>query len=302
MNIGNRGNFKMFEKKEKTLVTENEGGCATGRQQVTNDQDELRKNLSLIKRKLVVLSGKGGVGKSTVAVNLAVALARSGLKVGLLDVDVHGPSVPTLLGMQGEALTADASGRMIPLLYGESLKVLSVGFMLQRREDAVIWRGPLKYGIIKQFLKDVAWGELDYLIIDSPPGTGDEPLSVCQLIENPDGAVVVTTPQDVALIDVMKSISFCKQLNMPIIGVIENMSGFTCPHCGTVVGIFKGGGAIKMSVEMQVPFLGSIPIESRIAERSDAGTPFVGDEDGGAANRAFSEIVEKIIKFDGGKK
>ncbi len=243
--------------------------------------------------------GEGGSRSKAPWPDLAVQ-SHSGSR-WIVESTYSAPACDTALHA-GKALTADASGRMIPLLYGESLKVLSVGFMLQRREDAVIWRGPLKYGIIKQFLKDVAWGELDYLIIDSPPGTGDEPLSVCQLIENPDGAVVVTTPQDVALIDVMKSISFCKQLNMPIIGVIENMSGFTCPHCGTVVGIFKVGGAIKMSVDMQVPFLGSIPIESRIAERSDAGTPFVGDEDGGAANMAFSEIVEKIIKFDGGKK
>ncbi|RPI91765.1 MAG: ATP-binding protein [Spirochaetales bacterium] len=294
----------MFEKKEKSASAEKGVENSSEKPKVANDQEDLRKNLSLIKRKIVVLSGKGGVGKSTVAVNLAVTLARSGASVGLLDVDVHGPSVPTLLGMQGEALTADESGRMIPLIYGDSLKVLSVGFMLQRREDAVIWRGPLKYGIIKQFLKDVAWGELDYLIIDSPPGTGDEPLSVCQLIEDPDGAIVVTTPQDVALIDVMKSISFCRQLNMPIIGVIENMSGFTCPHCGSSIGIFKGGGAIKMSVDMKVPFLGSIPIESRITEQSDAGTPFVNDAEGAgsAANKAFEEIVAKIMKFDGGKK
>ncbi len=294
----------MFGKKEKTDADGKGAVSSTAKPQAANDQDELRENLSRVKRKLVVLSGKGGVGKSTVAVNLAVALARTGARVGLLDIDIHGPSIPTMLGMQGEALTADESGKMIPLLYEESLKVLSVGFMLQRREDAVIWRGPLKYGIIKQFLKDVAWGDLDYLIIDSPPGTGDEPLSVCQLIENPDGAVVVTTPQDVALIDVMKSISFCRQLNMPVIGVVENMSGFTCPHCGAVVSIFKGGGAIKMSVDMKVPFLGSIPIEAKIAAKSDEGAPFAADEenDWSAANKAFAGIVEKILEFNGGSK
>jgi len=294
--------INMFGKKEHNEGNSTTEACSPA-QQAVNDQEELRNNLAKIGKKIVVLSGKGGVGKSTVAVNLAVAIAGTGARVGLLDVDVHGPSVPTMLGLQGEVLTADASGKIIPLVYGESLKVLSVGFMLQRREDAVIWRGPLKYGIIKQFLKDVAWGELDYLIIDSPPGTGDEPLSVCQLIENPDGAVVVTTPQDVALIDVMKSISFCRQLNMPVIGVVENMSGFTCPHCGTTIGIFKGGGAIKMTVDMQVPFLGSIPIESRIAERSDDGRPFVTDsgENRSAANRAFDDIVTKILKYNGGK-
>ena len=291
----------MFGKKEKANGNDvKESGSL--KPQPANEQEELRNNLAGVRKKIVVLSGKGGVGKSTVAVNLAVAIARTGARVGLLDVDVHGPSVPTMLGLQGEPLSADSSGKIIPLIYGDSLKVLSVGFMLQNKEDAVIWRGPLKYGIIKQFLKDVVWGELDYLIIDSPPGTGDEPLSVCQLIENPEGAVIVTTPQDVALIDVMKSISFCRQLNMPVIGVIENMSGFTCPHCGTTIGIFKGGGALKMTVDMRVPFLGSIPIESRIAIRSDEGRPFVTDgEERSAANGAFDDIVGKIMKYDGGK-
>ncbi|HNU91122.1 MAG TPA: Mrp/NBP35 family ATP-binding protein [Spirochaetota bacterium] len=291
----------MFGKKEKANGNDvKESGSS--KPQPANEQEELRNNLAGVRKKIVVLSGKGGVGKSTVAVNLAVAIAKTGARVGLLDVDVHGPSVPTMLGLQGEPLSADSSGKIIPLVYGDSLKVLSVGFMLQNKEDAVIWRGPLKYGIIKQFLKDVVWGELDYLIIDSPPGTGDEPLSVCQLIENPEGAVIVTTPQDVALIDVMKSISFCRQLNMPVIGVIENMSGFTCPHCGTTIGIFKGGGALKMTVDMRVPFLGSIPIESRIAIRSDEGRPFVTDgEERSAANGAFDDIVGKIMKYDGGK-
>ena len=201
----------------------------------TRDEEEkreLKENLDKIGHKIIVLSGKGGVGKSTVAVNIAVSLSQRGLKVGLLDIDIHGPSIPKLLGIEDEKLYGSELGKLMPIVYGESMKVISIGFLVGKTDDAVIWRGPLKYGAIMQFLKDVSWGELDYLIIDSPPGTGDEPLSVCQLIENPDGAIVVTTPQDLAVIDVRKSITFCNKLNMPILGVIENMNGFVCPHCG----------------------------------------------------------------------
>ncbi len=263
---------------------------------------ELQETLSKIKHTFVVLSGKGGVGKSTVAVNLAVTLSERGLAVGLLDVDVHGPSIPTMLGIANEHPVADGNGKMIPIVYKDSMKVISIGFLLQKSEDAVIWRGPLKYGVIKQFIKDVAWGELDYLIIDSPPGTGDEPLSVCQLIGSADGALVVTTPQDVALVDVRKSITFCRKLNMPVAGVIENMSGFICPHCGKRVDIFKSGGGKRMAEEMGVPFLGSIPIDVAIASTSDSGKPFVtesGDELSDT-RRAFDTIVEKLVKKNGG--
>jgi len=258
----------------------------------------LRENMARISHKIIVLSGKGGVGKSTVAVNLAVSLAEKKFKTGLLDIDIHGPSVPKLLGMeQGQVLGA-RDGKMMPVEYNELLKVISIGFLLQGRDDAVIWRGPLKYSVIKQFLSDVNWGDLDYLIVDSPPGTGDEPLSICQLIENADGAVVVTTPQDVALIDVRKSVNFCKQLSMPIIGVIENMSGFTCPHCGTMTDIFKNGGGKKMAEDMGVPFLGNIPIESQIVASGDSGSPFHNNTEHNttAARKKFTSIVETIIK------
>ncbi|MBN2160140.1 MAG: Mrp/NBP35 family ATP-binding protein [Spirochaetes bacterium] len=280
---------------------ENETAAAAESQRAAKDAQEraaLRDNMSRIAHKIIVLSGKGGVGKSTVAVNLAVSLAEKKLRTGLLDIDIHGPSVPKLLGIESGQVLGAKDGKMAPVEYSEYLKVVSIGFLLQGSDDAVIWRGPLKYGVIKQFLADVEWGDLDYLIVDSPPGTGDEPLSICQLMENPDGAVVVTTPQDVALIDVRKSVNFCGQLNMPVIGVIENMSGFTCPHCGKETDIFKNGGGKKMAEDMGVPFLGSIPIESSIVAGGDSGNPFHLDRqvDRTPAQEKFSHIVETIIQ------
>jgi len=261
------------------------------------EQQELQNTLGKIKHKFVVLSGKGGVGKSTVAVNLAVTLSDKGYRVGLLDVDIHGPSIPKMLDLEGTRLTAE-NEKLNPVIYKDNLKVISIGFMLEKGEDPVIWRGPLKYSVIKQFLKDVNWGELDYLVIDSPPGTGDEPLSVCQLIPEPDGAIVVTTPQEVAIIDVQKSISFCNKVNMPVLGVVENMSGFNCPHCNEHVDIFRTGGGARMSEQMNVPFLGSIPITLKIAENADMGKPFVSSEnsENDAAIKAFESIIEKLIK------
>jgi Mrp family chromosome partitioning ATPase/predicted Fe-Mo cluster-binding NifX family protein len=237
------------------------------------ERQALQARLSRIRHKIIVLSGKGGVGKSTIAVNLAVSLNLLGRRVGLLDVDLHGPSIPTMLGLEGETIHGSEEG-IVPIdLVG--LKVLSLGLFLQNQDDAVIWRGPLKMGVIKQFLKDVAWGDLDYLVIDSPPGTGDEPLSVCQLIGNLDGAVVVTTPQRVAAVDVRKSITFCRQLQVPVLGVIENMSGFVCPKCGEVTAILRSGGGMRMATEMNVPFLGSIPMDPLLAEACDSGQAFV---------------------------
>ena len=213
-----------------------ESGCsASQRKQGESEKDfedrrKLQSRLCRVRHKIVVLSGKGGVGKSTVAVNLAVALVAMGKRVGLLDADIHGPSVPTMLGLE-QASVEGTEGELVPVDVG-GLKVMSLGFFLRSPDDAVIWRGPMKYGAIRQLLKDVAWGDLDYLIIDSPPGTGDEPLAVCELIGALDGAVVVTTPQKVAAVDVRKSITFCRRLQVPVLGVIENMSGFACPKCG----------------------------------------------------------------------
>ena len=212
-----------------------------------------------IRHKIMILSGKGGVGKSTVAANLAVFLSAFGWRTGLLDIDLHGPSIPKLLGLEGRLPGASPEG-MLPVSLYEKLKVMSIGFLLgEERDQPVIVRGPMKHKLIQQFLADVVWGDLDYLIVDSPPGTGDEPLSIAQLVHGADGAVIVTTPQEMALADVRKCIQFCHQVRLPVIGVVENMSGLTCPHCGRVVAPFKTGGGEAMAQKVGVPFLGRIP-------------------------------------------
>jgi Mrp family chromosome partitioning ATPase/predicted Fe-Mo cluster-binding NifX family protein len=257
------------------------------------EQQQLRDRLQKIRFKVLVMSGKGGVGKSTVAVNLAVTLALAGRRVGLLDVDIHGPSIPTMLKLEDAGV--QVTDGVVQPVEAAGMKVMSIGFLLQHRNDAVIWRGPMKMGVIKQFLKDVEWGELDYLIIDSPPGTGDEPLSVCQLVEDADGAVIVTTPQDVATADVRRSISFCRQLSLPVLGVIENMSGFACPKCGEVTDIFKTGGGERLAAEMRVPFLGRIPIDPAVGEACDAGAPFMYGHSNTVTAKAFGRVVAPIL-------
>jgi len=259
------------------------------------EQQALQRRMRDIGLKLLVLSGKGGVGKSTVAANLSVSLADAGKTVGLLDVDVHGPSIPKLMGLEGRRPTMDGA-LLQPVPLSENLKVMSIGFLLEGGSDAVIWRGPLKYNVIRQFLKDVAWGRLDYLIIDSPPGTGDEPLSVAQLVGSPAGAIVVTTPQDVAISDVRRCISFCEKLSLPVVGIVENMSGLVCPHCGRKIDLFKTGGGQALAEEMNVPFLGQIPIDPQIVTSGDSGTPFVQRFRESTAARAFADVIAPIMK------
>ena len=270
-------------------------GCGTGEdtQQII-DQRKLNGRMERIAHKIIVLSGKGGVGKSTVAVNLALSLMLEGHKVGLLDVDIHGPSVPKMLGLEGEELLTEGE-TMLPVELGD-LRVMSVGFLLRNKEDALIWRGPMKMGVIKQFLMDVDWGDLDYLVVDAPPGTGDEPLSVCQLVENADGAVVVTTPQEVALAAVRRSITFCRKLNVPVLGVVENMSGFVCPHCGEHSDVFGSGGGERLAKEMKVPFLGRIPLDPNVAAAGDAGMPYIQKYPNTATGRAFAEVIRPILE------
>ncbi len=275
-----------------------DSSCAAARRQEGEseadfeERRQLQSRLCRIRRKIVVLSGKGGVGKSTVAVNLAVALKKAGKSVGLLDVDIHGPSIPTMLGLAGAKVHGHEDGLLPVDLDG--LKVLSLGFFLSDPDDAVIWRGPMKYNVIRQFLKDGEWGDLDYLIIDSPPGTGDEPLTVCQLIGQVDGAVIVTTPQEVAAVDVRKSIVFCRKLQVPVLGVVENMSGFACPHCGTVTPIFPAGGGRRIARDMGVPFLGAIPLDPMIAEAADAGRAFIEPAPASPATAAMKEILRQL--------
>jgi Mrp family chromosome partitioning ATPase len=260
------------------------------------DRRQLQSRLCRIRHKVVVLSGKGGVGKSTVAVNLAVALMMAGKRVGLLDVDIHGPSIPTMLGLEHEHVQGSADG-LIPVDV-DGLKVMSIGFFLNDQDDAVIWRGPLKMGVIKQFLKDVDWGDLDYLIIDSPPGTGDEPLSVCQLIGKLDGAIVVTTPQKVAAVDVRKSVNFCRQLKVPVLGVVENMSGFACPKCGEVTQVFRSGAGQEIARDMLVPFLGAIPLDPQVAEACDTGRAFVHHYVSTPTTKAMLAIVRPVLALE----
>lgn len=260
------------------------------------ERQKLQSRLCRVRHKILVLSGKGGVGKSTVAVNLAMALRKAGKRVGLLDIDIHGPSIPTMLGLE-HATVQGLSDELMPVETA-GLKVVSAGFFLRSQDDALIWRGPLKMAAIKQFLKDVIWGDLDFLIIDSPPGTGDEPLSVCQLIGRLDGAVIVTTPQKVAAVDVRKSITFCRQMAVPVLGVVENMNGFACPRCGDITLIFGAGGGRRMAAEMRVPFLGSIPIDPEIAEACDKGRAYVCHYALSTTARIMSDIVQPIAALD----
>jgi Mrp family chromosome partitioning ATPase len=257
---------------------------------------ELERTLSRIKHKILVMSGKGGVGKSTIAANLATLLSLSGHKTGLIDIDFHGPSIPKLMGLEGKAIELDKQNKIIPLGFGDHLLVMSLGLLLKGADDAVIWRGPMKMGAIKQLVKDVKWGDLDFMILDSPPGTGDEPLSVVQTIDKLDGAIIVTTPQEISISDVRRSVRFCEKLNLPVLGVVENMSGFVCPHCGKTVDIFKTGGGESMASEMNVPFLGRIPLEKDIVEASDEGKPFVYFYGKSQSARAFEEITDRLLQ------
>jgi len=275
---------------------------ASGRQETDErrveeylEQEELRRRMAQIRHKILVLSGKGGVGKSTVAANLAISLALGGHRTGLLDVDIHGPSIPKLLNIEGRPVSVKDE-MIVPIEFGDNLKIMSIGLLLQSDKDAVIWRGPMKMGAIKQFLKDVEWGDLDYLIIDSPPGTGDEPLSVCQLVGDADGAIIVTTPQDLAIADVRKAVTFCRTLRMPVLGIIENMSGFVCPKCGEVTHIFKQGGGERLALEMLVPFLGSIPIDPQIVEASDSGKPYLYFYSKTETARTFANVVDRVVE------
>ena len=258
------------------------------------EKEKLEAKLAKIDRRLLVFSGKGGVGKSTVSVNLALALAQKGMKVGLLDVDIHGPDLAMMLGVEGKRLASVTEGSIIPYPVTGNLKLVSMSFLLESPDKAVIWRGPLKMTIIQQFLADVEWGELDWLIIDSPPGTGDEPLSVAQLVPA-TGAIVVTTPQDVSILDSKKAVSFARAVDLEVVGIIENMSGMTCPHCGKKIDLFNRGGGQKAAEELGVPFLGRIPIDSRVVESCDSGKPYILSHPDSGVSRAFQQVVERIL-------
>jgi ATP-binding protein involved in chromosome partitioning len=265
------------------------------------DEFRLREALGKIQHKLLVMSGKGGVGKSTVAASLGLSLAERGYNVGLMDVDLHGPSIPRLLGLS--EMTADVvQDRYIrPVVYNRNLRVISIEVLMPDKDTSVIWRGPLKIGVIKQFVSDVKWDDLHFLIIDSPPGTGDEPLTVAQSIEGAK-AIIVATPQEIALADVRKSVHFCRQVDMPILGLVENMSGLTCPHCGGAIDLFKSGGAEDLARNWDLPFLGRIPIDTDLVAAGDEGklARILTAADG--AGPAYQALTDRVIEATGAVK
>ena len=257
-------------------------------------QKKIEKNLEKIDNRLLVFSGKGGVGKSTVSANLALALAQKGMKVGLMDVDIHGPNLAKMLGVEDKKLEVNEDGAKA-VQVNENLQLISIAFLLMDPNSPVIWRGPLKMKAIQQFLGDINWGKLDWLIIDSPPGTGDEPLSIAQLIPA-TGAIVVTTPQEVSLMDSRKAVGFASKLNLKMFGIVENMSGLICPHCGQKIALFKEGGGERAAAELGVPFLGKIPLEPKIVDLGDNGESFLEKYPDSEASREFSRMVEKIMQ------
>jgi len=273
--------------------------CTDPRKEMWEEQQRLKQNISKIKHKIAVISGKGGVGKSTVTVNLATAFALQGYanRVGILDADIHGPSVPKMLGLRGQRLPVLPAGTIFPVIGPLGMKVVSMDFLLPSDDSPVIWRGPLKMRAIQQFLSDITWGELDFLFVDLPPGTGDEPLSIMQLIPDMEGVVIVTIPSEVSQIVVKKAVTFARKLNIPVIGIVENMSGFVCPKCGAEVNIFKTGGGRKIAEELDVPFLGGIPIDPEICVDSDEGKPFIVGHPESPASKAFMDIVKKIERY-----
>ena len=270
------------------------GHCAHAAEEQADAVDcRIRHNLKGVRNAVVVLSGKGGVGKSTVAANLAAALALAGRKVGLLDVDVHGPSTVEMLGLRGTPLMATEDGRIRPA-DASGVKTMSVGLAVDDPDAAIVWRGPMKLGVIQQFLSQVDWGELDYLIVDAPPGTGDEPLTVCQSLPDPLGAIVVTTPQKVAAADVSRSLAFCDQLAFPVAGIVENMAGFVCPHCGKRSDVFSSGAADALAAKYDAPVLGRIPLDPRVCASGDAGEPFAASPADSPVAAAFAETVAAV--------
>ena len=266
-------------------------------QEKTRQADQIKQRMSKIKHKIAIISGKGGVGKSLVTVNLATGLARNGRKgkIAILDADLTGPCIPKMLGLKGRRLDLGPAG-IQPSLGPEDIKVVSMDFLLPSDDAPVIWRGPLKMGAIRQFLEEVAWGDMEYLLVDLPPGTGDESLSILQLLPEMDGVIIVTIPSEVSQAVVKKAVTFARKMNVPILGIVENMSGMPCPHCGEIIEVFSRGGGAKVSKEMDVELLGSIPLDPQVAADSDEGIPFIVKHPDSPAAKAFTQIIKKIEK------
>ncbi len=277
--------------------SDQKGSCGAAKVAKSMQNIGLQSTLSKIKHKILVMSGKGGVGKSTVATNVAMGLAQKGYQVGLIDVDLHGPDICRMLDLKDKLYTDNKEKPKLlpPMKYDDNLKVISLEYLMENRDEAIIWRGPLKIQAIRQFIGDIDWGELDYLVIDAPPGTGDEPLSVAQTIKDVN-ALIVTTPQEIALADVRKSISFCRHVNIRILGIVENMSGFICPHCSKPIDIFGTGGGKKLALEYTLRFLGKIPMDPQVVLGGDRGKPYLSSRAGTVATKAFDEVLDNVIK------
>jgi ATP-binding protein involved in chromosome partitioning len=286
------------EKKEceprQTCETCGETDKCSEKEKQAHEEQRLKERLGLIRHRILVMSGKGGVGKSTVAVNLAAALSQEGFQVGVLDADIHGPNIPRMLGVDLHQVFSLGDG-LRPVEALPNLKVISMALFTRDSDTPIVWRGPLKHTVIKQFLTDVQWGLLDFLIVDLPPGTGDEPLSVAHLISQVDGSVIVTTPQDVALLDSRKAVGFSRLLNIEPFGIVENMSGMVCPHCGNQIELFKVGGGEKAARELGVPFLGRVPLDPEMVVLCDAGKPLVWNLPESPAAKAFRKIAEGLM-------
>ncbi|MFI4910485.1 MAG: iron-sulfur cluster carrier protein MrpORP [Sedimentisphaeraceae bacterium JB056] len=258
------------------------------------DEKKLQDNMAAIGKKILVLSGKGGVGKSTVAANIAMELAQKGYKVGLLDIDFHGPSIPRLTGLTGQK-SFGTETELMPVPAGDNLRVMSIAFLLQDDSQAVVWRGPMKYSVIQKLLADTVWGDLDYLVVDAPPGTGDEPLSIAQLVGNNAGAILVTTPQRVAIEDVRRCVTFCKQVFLPIWGIVENMAGFVCPKCEETIDIFGKDGGKQLAEEFNIDLLSRIPMDSQIAAGADEGDSIANSSVSKPVREALDTLINKIV-------
>jgi Mrp family chromosome partitioning ATPase len=279
----------------QTCETCQSAATCSNEQKEQHEQKRLEERLLHIRHRIMVMSGKGGVGKSTVAANLAASIALEGMMVGVLDADIHGPNMPKMLGVEMRPILGSDNG-VQPVEVFSGLKVISMGLLSHNSDAPIIWRGPLKHSVIKQFLSEVNWGHLNYLIIDLPPGTGDEPLSVAHIIGKVDGAIIVTTPQEVALLDSRKAVGFSRQLDIPVLGIVENMAGMSCPHCGKDIDLFKIGGGEKAARELGVPFLGRIPIDPKMVIQCDKGEPFVITCPDTEAKKAYDRLRDAIIE------
>jgi ATP-binding protein involved in chromosome partitioning len=282
---------------------EPKAGCETCAQAHSCADDEKRRHeegrlagrLSQIRYRIMVMSGKGGVGKSTVTTNLAACLAGDGYRVGILDADIHGPNIPRMLGVEPTQLVGTGEG-FFPVEALPNLTVISMALLSPNSDEPIVWRGPIKHNLIRKFVGEVQWGELDFLIVDLPPGTGDEPLSVAKVMGSVDGSIVVTTPQDVALLDSRKAVVFSQMMKIPVLGIVENMSGMVCPHCSQPIDLFKTGGGEKAASELKVPFLGRVPIDPEMVEMCDAGKPLVFNRPHSRATEAFQGIVQAVVQ------